>query len=66
MRDQCVCVCVSTCYFMCCRVPAPGRGLAGAGRSSPPNPIKEKDKYVDVNFYQLIVVAPTFIKYRPP
>lgn len=34
-----------------------------AGRNNPPNPIRDKDKYVDVNFYQLIVLAPVFIKY---
>lgn len=32
------------------------------GRTSP-NPVREKDKYVDVNFYQLIVMAHIFIKY---
>lgn len=37
--------------------------MLSTGRNNPYNAIKDKYKHVDVNFYKLIVTAPTFIKY---
>lgn len=49
-------------FYIAFSVPTPRRGLAAAGGNIPPNPISEDGKYADVNFHQLIVRAPVFIK----